>query len=138
MLKQKGSWLEILEHQVSFSSAIFNEVKGTWQHFGDEVRFDFIVENALLLQNMSFNRKKISLLKELAIKLWKSCEIDAIQSCVVDTCCNNLESINSGTDIIAEPFAIVPSFVFKKFAPEYFRNYLIIKAYVVVISNNLC
>ena len=127
MFKNKSNWLKLLDLQLLFSLDIFSKVRVFWQFFGGEIRFKFIVEESLILQNTIFDNNKIQLLEELAIRLWNSSDINAIQGHTqyYTGGCYNLNSIYSGKDVMVEPFAIIPMVVYEKFMPGYFSNHII-------------
>lgn len=128
--------------QILFESKYFSELRGYWIYSDKDVVFNLIVPESDILDcegGSYFIESKITPMKSLAIKLWESNAVDAIQTNLeLDYGYYNLPDILTGKNISVNPFAILPEDAFGLFLDNYFdgRNSHQINNYGMFIESD--
>lgn len=112
--------------QILFKTEHYSELRGFWTYSGEGIAFNLIIPEHDILNCEGgdvFIDTKIHPMKQLALMLWKSNCIDAIQTNVeLDEGYYHLKDIKSGKNISVNPFAIINQNVFNCFSNDYFKD----------------
>lgn len=131
-LLEKGFTLGFTQHvkhdymQILFTTEHYSEMRGFWIHSSDEVVFHIIVPESSILNcegGLYFIESKVAPVINLAIKLWESGIVDAIQTSLeLDEGCFCLSDALTGKNVSVSPFAVLPEKAFEQFSDGYFSK----------------